>query len=414
MGISRFALLAICLIISPVSSLAQARRATTSFDTAPFDSTTLKLPLNYIGHSLSAIAQILPLWKAATEKSEFETTADYQNRLSREKQKPLIGALHLNSLLAFSIGLDGANLTAKYDADMGLMTVTMEMWEEVLVGKYEDPCYSVFWSSTHRQTGSYIGRNFFNRPVRVQVYRDNVFYLGLCSSDLNAFTELRIQSDKYGFKIRDPKKSLNVAINMGANEARTVKPNLRALIIGRLRDDPIYYSEDRDEPTVSEPYDRYKQKSYVKLTPQEIWIYDISTGIIYAQVTPSPDNPVQPSKPTQPALVIAAEPSAAPKPIPPPAPRNPISVGVLNGKVISLPKPTYPRRARTARASGTVTVQVTIDESGKVISARAIGGHPLLQQAAVQAAYGALFTPTKVFDRPVKVSGIITYNFNAQ
>jgi TonB family protein len=103
-----------------------------------------------------------------------------------------------------------------------------------------------------------------------------------------------------------------------------------------------------------------------------------------------------------------------PEPTPPPRPRAPISGGVLNGKATSLPKPAYPAIARAARASGTVTVQVTVDESGKVISARAVGGHPLLQQSAVQAAYGARFSPTQLSGQPVKVTGVITYNFVAQ
>jgi protein TonB len=102
---------------------------------------------------------------------------------------------------------------------------------------------------------------------------------------------------------------------------------------------------------------------------------------------------------------------------PPPPPKKitaPISGGVLNGKAISLPKPPYPPIARQARASGTVTVQVTIDENGNVISARAVSGHPLLQAAAVQAARSAKFSPTKLSGQPVKVTGVITYNFVAQ
>jgi protein TonB len=95
-------------------------------------------------------------------------------------------------------------------------------------------------------------------------------------------------------------------------------------------------------------------------------------------------------------------------------PKAPISGGVLNGKAISLPKPPYPAIARAAHASGTVTVQVTIDESGKVISAHAVSGHPLLQQAAVQAALQARFTPTQLSGQPVKVTGVIQYNFVAQ
>jgi protein TonB len=116
-----------------------------------------------------------------------------------------------------------------------------------------------------------------------------------------------------------------------------------------------------------------------------------------------------------PQAPIADEPPPQPPPKPTPTPRRaPISGGVLNGKAISLPKPPYPPIARAARAAGTVTVQVTIDESGKVISARAVSGHPLLQQAAVQAAYGARFSPTQLSGQAVKVTGVITYNFVAQ
>jgi protein TonB len=110
------------------------------------------------------------------------------------------------------------------------------------------------------------------------------------------------------------------------------------------------------------------------------------------------------------------EPPPPPKPTPTPVPkpRAAISGGVLNGKAISKPQPAYPAIAKAARASGTVTVAVTVDESGKVISARASGGHPLLQQAAVQAAYQARFSPTLLSGQPVKVNGVITYNFVLQ
>jgi protein TonB len=106
--------------------------------------------------------------------------------------------------------------------------------------------------------------------------------------------------------------------------------------------------------------------------------------------------------------------SEPPPPPPPAPPRAPISGGVLNGKAISLPKPAYPPIARQAHASGTVVVQVTIDENGSVISARAVSGHPLLQAVAVNAARNARFSPTKLSGQPVKVTGVITYNFVAQ
>jgi TonB family protein len=133
------------------------------------------------------------------------------------------------------------------------------------------------------------------------------------------------------------------------------------------------------------------------------------TAAVKTQEGPTPrpaQTPAQTPRPT---------PERTPESTPPPQrPRGPISGGVLNGKAISKPAPSYPAIARAARASGTVNVQVMIDESGRVTSARAVSGHPLLQQSAVQAAYQARFSPTLLSGQPVKVTGVITYNFIAQ
>lgn len=88
-----------------------------------------------------------------------------------------------------------------------------------------------------------------------------------------------------------------------------------------------------------------------------------------------------------------------------------ISGGVLNGKATDLPKPAYPAAAKAVKASGAVNVQVTLNEKGEVISANAVSGHPLLRAAATQAARQAKFSPTLLSGKPVKVTGIIVYNF---
>lgn len=101
---------------------------------------------------------------------------------------------------------------------------------------------------------------------------------------------------------------------------------------------------------------------------------------------------------------------------PPPAPTprpilKPVSGGVLNGTALTLPPPLYPESARRLRMSGLVTVEVVVDETGKVISAEATSGPSLLRDVAVQAALKARFSPTKLSGQPVKVSGLINYKF---
>ena len=103
-----------------------------------------------------------------------------------------------------------------------------------------------------------------------------------------------------------------------------------------------------------------------------------------------------------------------PPPPPKPTPHAPISGGVLNGRAIHLAQPPYPPIARSAHASGQVVVQVLIDENGNVVAAHATSGHPLLQAAAVNAARSSRFSPTKLSGQPVKVNGVIIYNFVAQ
>jgi protein TonB len=115
-----------------------------------------------------------------------------------------------------------------------------------------------------------------------------------------------------------------------------------------------------------------------------------------------------------PAKVEIAEAPPPPKPTPAPTPHAPISGGVLNGKAVHLVQPAYPPIARSAHASGQVVVQVLIDENGNVVAAHATSGHPLLQAAAVGAARSSKFTPTKLSGQPVKVNGVIIYNFVAQ
>jgi len=94
-----------------------------------------------------------------------------------------------------------------------------------------------------------------------------------------------------------------------------------------------------------------------------------------------------------------------------PDPPKTISGGFINGKAADLPKPIYPAAARAVKASGAVNVQVLVDEKGNVVSANAVSGHPLLHQSAVAAARQAKFKPTLLSGKPVKVKGVIVYNF---
>ncbi len=156
-------------------------------------------------------------------------------------------------------------------------------------------------------------------------------------------------------------------------------------------------------------------------------------GVVASTVPPAPrgavlgDRNVDPISPpagdtrgtpggtgTRPVTIDMPDPPPTPAP-PAPAPPKIIRVSkVLNSQAISLPKPMYPQMAKQIRVQGVVTVQVLIDENGRVVSAKAVSGHPLLVPEAQKAALQARFSPTVINEQPVKVSGVITYNFVMQ
>jgi TonB family protein len=98
-------------------------------------------------------------------------------------------------------------------------------------------------------------------------------------------------------------------------------------------------------------------------------------------------------------------------------PRIPvIKTGVLNKKALSpLPAPVLPSsvdRDEVAR-SGPVNVEALIDMNGKVISAKAVSGHPLLRGSAEEAALKTRFRPTLINGPAIIVSGILAYELDS-
>jgi protein TonB len=123
-----------------------------------------------------------------------------------------------------------------------------------------------------------------------------------------------------------------------------------------------------------------------------------------------PGSPIGGGRVVVPSTQIVTLPDQPPPPDPP-KPPTVISKGVITGLAISLPRPNYPALAKQIRLQGQVSVQVLVDETGRVVSAKALNGHPLLLPEAQRAALQARFAPTKLSGQPVRVSGVITYNF---
>lgn len=88
-----------------------------------------------------------------------------------------------------------------------------------------------------------------------------------------------------------------------------------------------------------------------------------------------------------------------------------VSGGVLQGSATKRVQPNYPPIAKAAQAQGAVNVQISINEAGEVTDAQVVSGHPLLRDAAIEAARQWTFKPTELEGKAVKVQGVLTFNF---
>lgn len=120
---------------------------------------------------------------------------------------------------------------------------------------------------------------------------------------------------------------------------------------------------------------------------------------------------VCPTNSTQTVLIPEKPPE--PPVVKPPTTQH-VTSSILQGKALSLPQPMYPRIAKDAHVQGPVNIQILVSEDGKVLSAQVVSGNAMLITAARDAAMRARFSPTMLNGQPVKIQGVITYNFVLQ
>ncbi len=106
--------------------------------------------------------------------------------------------------------------------------------------------------------------------------------------------------------------------------------------------------------------------------------------------------------------------TAPPPPPPPPAVVQRIGGDVAQANLISSPKPQYPALARAARVQGVVLLNATISKEGTIKDLKVISGHPLLNEAAMEAVRQWRYKPQMLNQQPIEVITTITVNFTFQ
>ncbi len=112
-----------------------------------------------------------------------------------------------------------------------------------------------------------------------------------------------------------------------------------------------------------------------------------------------------------PPLPSPPAPEQRPRRVSPSAKIENESKSILQGQAVTKVQPAYPVSARRFNVAGQVQVQVGISETGRVTEAKALSGHPLLRDAAADAARKWVFNPTTFDGVPVTTQIVLTFDF---
>src|SRR5438552_5670378 len=117
-------LLPIFLLVASISTAFGQQKPT--FNEIPFNLQAEKLPPKFAGNNPFAIVDALRGREKALGKGEFETTAGWKDRVSTFKNKPYLGALLADSLLAFVVR-SADDVTFTYNADAKLFVAILPL-----------------------------------------------------------------------------------------------------------------------------------------------------------------------------------------------------------------------------------------------------------------------------------------------
>lgn len=257
-----------------------ATSAPRTYALSPFTGT---VPRGYLGHDPRGIYRALEKTKPR-DKSEFETTAQFEHRVAQSADRPLYGTLRSSSTLAFVFPSreatmsggenDPINLTLSYHADSQKMTAKITFNPMHLDGDdYAEMLRSIVWNDVSVRTRSYVGSNAFG--VTRQIDEIMRVTTGLAFDVSSPFYD--VGADGFGEMFAAPRI---VSLSASAENAKLLKKNLRLLIIAKLMSPYFIETQKHTEPTIDDPYDQTQIYHYLRVQIQDIWLFDIVTRAV--------------------------------------------------------------------------------------------------------------------------------------
>lgn len=359
------------------------------------------LPPNFTGNNPANIIQSLGRIKKDLDKSKFETTSDYYERISKQ----------LNHLSVDGQAKASDELTIviwkrieDYDADSKLYTVKLHSGSTFLntlptqrgstdLSLSDNEVHEVIIGEADKTIGTAVGRNAFGVRKRYTIRSYATIKLVIPSSKATAWSD--------GLTLP----------NIEPSAARQMMGHVCVILRGRLAFPFTSVESDYDAATLTEPEEShfrdfsiyfepnsiiaFNQKTgevlgQAALTPEAIGTYDFNRGLILQKFTQHPEPVLTAASSTEHHMSDTKAPLITFK-----------------------PQPAFTAEARDKGISGVVRLRMLLNADGSIGDIEVIQGLPFgLTEKAIDAAKQLKFVPATKDGKPVSRKVVFEYNFN--
>jgi len=226
----------------------------TNYLTIPYNESIRIVP-GFLGHDFKAILNVLKERKKSSQKREFETTQEFNERIKNESIKPILGTVNLDSKLAFvTTTFIHNSFSTSYDADSSSFSIEIK-------SSHTNPFDGTFLHHLEiTELGTYTATNSYGATTEVK----------------------KIQLRKWGLSPSRPIQKENIRLTMNRDTAINFKQNISLMFICKIiKSDPIKEESFVLTPTFKYPREGYYTKDFLNVDILEIKIFDNSTGIVY-------------------------------------------------------------------------------------------------------------------------------------
>jgi hypothetical protein len=254
---------------NPTARQATPAPRSDSYLTGTFDPSASRLPAHFKGHDPVAITRAIETLPILKEKSEFESTAEFEARYAKFPQQTLLGRLRGDSVLAFVVpaGADSADQSSfNFDADAQSMKAELD--GTFALGLHFP---RLELRGFRHDEGSYISTNAFGAKVRVSKFHDEDY-------SVTFFT------DYYKDQVFHRSDRVSFLLPMASEEARRRETGLRFLLVCRLIDPWAESEVESHDPTIDDPNEFTVKTHSLDAVLQSLWIFDERTGEVLKKV----------------------------------------------------------------------------------------------------------------------------------